>query len=48
MNKYLVKNEKQYVALFKDFDIYDAEDFLGVEFAYADGTYLFFDNTNED
>lgn len=42
MERFLVQNENEFVALFSDpkkFDINDAEDFLGVEFAYVDGTY---------
>ena len=39
MNKHLVTCEKEYVNLFKDFELEDAEEFLGVEFAYQDGTY---------
>lgn len=39
MNKHLVRTEEEYIRLFKDFELNDAEDFLGVEFAYADGSY---------
>ena len=39
MNKYLVHNEQEYVNLFRDFDLEDAERFLGCMFAYVDGTY---------
>ena len=39
MKKCLVRNEQEYVELFKNFDLTDAEDFLGVEFAFNDGTY---------
>jgi hypothetical protein len=39
MDKFLVNSEEEYVALFSDFELNDAEDFLGVEFAFVDGTY---------
>lgn len=39
MNKHLVNSEEEYVALFNDFELNDAEDFLGVEFAFEDGIY---------
>ena len=39
MNKHLVKSEEEYVKLFEDFSLNDAEDFLGVEFALPDGRF---------
>lgn len=39
MNKNLVSNEQEYMKLFDDFELMDAESFLQVEFAYQDGTY---------
>lgn len=39
MNKFLVNDEKEFVALFKDFELYVAEDFLGVQFAYTNGVF---------
>lgn len=51
MDKHLVHNEAEYVKLFEDFELNDAERLLGVEFAYEDGTYqrdFTFDGTNPD
>lgn len=39
MNKHLVKLEKEYMQLFEDFELNDAEKFLNVEFGYVDGTF---------
>jgi hypothetical protein len=39
MNKHLINSEQEYITLFKGFEVYDAEDFLGVEFAFVDGKY---------
>lgn len=39
MDKHLVQCDEEYVALFKDMELQDAENMLGVEFAFADGTY---------
>ena len=39
MDKILVNSEQEFVALFKDYDLSEAESFLGVQFAYTDGTY---------
>jgi hypothetical protein len=39
VKKHLVNNEKEYIDLFKDFDVYEAEDFLGVEFGFVDGKF---------
>lgn len=44
MNKHLVNNESEFMALFDEFDLEDAEDFLGIEFAYEDGAYQSDDN----
>lgn len=46
MNKHLVSNEDEYILLFKDFELQDAEEFLGVEFAFEDGSYP--DNTTDE
>lgn len=51
MKKHLVNSEKEYISLFSEFEINDAENFLNVEFAYEDGTYqsdFTFDGTNPD
>lgn len=39
MNKFLVHNESEYLKLFNSFELHDKERFLGVEFAFEDGTY---------
>jgi hypothetical protein len=46
MEKYCVHSEKEYVDLFRNYDLNDAEDFLGVEFAYSDGSYQ--DETSDE
>ncbi len=47
MNKHLVLSEKEYLDLFKDWDIIDAENVLGVQFAFKDGSYDEGDGTKE-
>ena len=39
MDKHLVNNEQEFMSLFADFDLQEAERFLGIEFAYVDGTF---------
>lgn len=47
MNKFLVKTESEYLDLFKDFGLLDAEEFLGIEFAFVDGSYQDEDGCDE-
>jgi hypothetical protein len=46
MDKLLVNSEQEYMDLFSEFDLYEAEKFMGVEFAFEDGTYQ--DNTDDE
>ena len=46
MDKFLVNSEQEYIDLFSDFDLYEAERFMGAEFAFEDGTYQ--DNTKDE
>jgi hypothetical protein len=46
MDKFSVRNEEEYVKLFRNFDMNDAESFMGIEFAFLDGTYP--DNTEDE
>ncbi len=39
MQKILVRNEKEFLALFKDWEFTEVEKFLDIEFPFADGTY---------
>lgn len=48
MNKHLVHSEEEYIALFDEYDLNDAEVFLRVEFAFVDGTYVDLVNGNDD
>jgi hypothetical protein len=38
-SQHLVNSEAEYLALFREWDVEDAERFLDVEFAYSDGSF---------
>lgn len=39
ITKHLVRDESEFLALFKDWELDDIETLLGVEFAFTDGTF---------
>ena len=39
MEKCLVNSDKEFINLFSEFETYEAEEFLGVEFGLTDGTF---------